>query len=137
MKTRLTAWEPHPVTPSRKAELARAGFRIVDAAFAPPPEELQTVRAVSGDETGGGPLAVISKSDFNPELHAVHDPEAEAAAAAEQQRLQAEAEAAQKAEAERQAALQQPEAAQAVEAAPTPAPAAAPRARGKQPTTEA
>lgn len=29
-------YEPHPVSPERKAELQAKGFRIVDARFAPP-----------------------------------------------------------------------------------------------------
>lgn len=29
------AYEPHPVTPERKAELRAEGFKIIDAAFAP------------------------------------------------------------------------------------------------------
>jgi hypothetical protein len=29
------AYEPHPVTPERKAELRALGFKIVDAAFKP------------------------------------------------------------------------------------------------------
>ncbi len=29
------AYEPHPVSPERKAELRAQGFRIVDARFAP------------------------------------------------------------------------------------------------------
>jgi hypothetical protein len=29
-------YEPHPVSPERKAELRGQGFKIVDAAFAPP-----------------------------------------------------------------------------------------------------
>lgn len=29
------AYEPHPVTPERKAELRAAGFKIIDARFAP------------------------------------------------------------------------------------------------------
>jgi hypothetical protein len=28
-------YEPHPVTPERKAELVAAGYKIVDAVFAP------------------------------------------------------------------------------------------------------
>jgi hypothetical protein len=28
-------YEPHPVTPERKAELRAAGFKIIDAVFAP------------------------------------------------------------------------------------------------------
>jgi hypothetical protein len=31
-------YEPHPVTPERKAELRAQGYRIVDAAFAPKDE---------------------------------------------------------------------------------------------------
>jgi len=29
-------YEPHPVSPARKAELMAAGYRILDAVFAPP-----------------------------------------------------------------------------------------------------
>jgi hypothetical protein len=29
------AYEPHPVTPERKAELTAQGFKIIDARFAP------------------------------------------------------------------------------------------------------
>jgi hypothetical protein len=29
------AYEPHPVNPERKAELLAAGFKIIDARFAP------------------------------------------------------------------------------------------------------
>jgi hypothetical protein len=33
----LVVWyEPHPVTPARKKELVAAGYRIVDARYAPP-----------------------------------------------------------------------------------------------------
>lgn len=28
-------YEPHPVSPERKAELRKAGFKIIDARFAP------------------------------------------------------------------------------------------------------
>ena len=30
-----TAYEPHPVSPERKAELIAQGFKIIDARFAP------------------------------------------------------------------------------------------------------
>lgn len=30
------AYEPHPVSPERKAELRKQGFKILDAKFAPP-----------------------------------------------------------------------------------------------------
>lgn len=36
--SRPIAYEPHPVTPERKAELRAAGFKIVDAAFKPADE---------------------------------------------------------------------------------------------------
>lgn len=32
-------YEPHPVTPERKAELVSAGYKIIDARFAPVDEE--------------------------------------------------------------------------------------------------
>jgi len=36
MSEKLKVWyEPHPVTPERKAELRAKGFRIIDARFAP------------------------------------------------------------------------------------------------------
>lgn len=36
------AWETHPVSPERKAELIAAGFRIVDARFKPEGEPVAT-----------------------------------------------------------------------------------------------
>lgn len=36
MAEKPIAYEPHPVTPERKAELVAQGFRILDAAFKPP-----------------------------------------------------------------------------------------------------
>lgn len=35
---RPIAYEPHPVSPARKAELRAAGFKIVDAVFKPADE---------------------------------------------------------------------------------------------------
>lgn len=37
--SRPIAYEPHPVTPGRKAELIGQGFKIVDAAFKPADEQ--------------------------------------------------------------------------------------------------
>lgn len=34
-------YEPHPVTPERKAELRAQGFKIIDARFAPPGEVVE------------------------------------------------------------------------------------------------
>jgi hypothetical protein len=36
--SRPIAYEPHPVTPERKAELIGQGFKIIDAAFRPADE---------------------------------------------------------------------------------------------------
>lgn len=35
MSEKPIAYEPHPVSPERKAELVAAGFRIIDAVYAP------------------------------------------------------------------------------------------------------
>ncbi len=35
MKDQQIWYEPHPVTPERKAELRKRGFQIIDAAFMP------------------------------------------------------------------------------------------------------
>ena len=35
MTDKPIAYEPHPVSPERKAELIADGFRIIDAVFAP------------------------------------------------------------------------------------------------------
>lgn len=37
---RETIYEPHPVTPERKAELVAQGYKIIDARFAPGPEDM-------------------------------------------------------------------------------------------------
>jgi hypothetical protein len=38
-KSEQIVYEPHPVTPERKAELREQGFRIIDAIFKPADEE--------------------------------------------------------------------------------------------------
>lgn len=38
-KEREVYYEPHPVTPERKAELVKRGFRIVDSKYAPDTEK--------------------------------------------------------------------------------------------------
>lgn len=55
MKEREIRYEPHPVTPERKAELVALGYRIIDARFKPAAES----EAVSEPEkpaaaSGGG-----------------------------------------------------------------------------------
>jgi len=49
-------YEPHPVTPARKAELRAQGFRILDAVFAPKgwqPRALQTEAKAPPASTSG------------------------------------------------------------------------------------
>lgn len=36
----MIIYEPHPVTPERKAELRAAGYKIIDARFAPEPVDM-------------------------------------------------------------------------------------------------
>ena len=51
------AYEPHPVTPERKAELRAQGFKIIDAAFKPaeaekPAADADTARAARATRKG-------------------------------------------------------------------------------------
>lgn len=39
MAEKRIIYEPHPVSPERKAELVKAGYRIVDAIYAPAGEK--------------------------------------------------------------------------------------------------
>jgi hypothetical protein len=41
MKEKPIHYEPHPVSPERKAELVAQGVQIVDAIFAPPGEAVE------------------------------------------------------------------------------------------------
>ena len=41
MSEQKIKYEPHPVTPERKAELRAQGFKIIDARFAPPGEAVE------------------------------------------------------------------------------------------------
>ena len=63
---RKTIYEPHPVSPERKAELQAQGYRILDAKFAPAGEKVEPVAAPA------------------PELEPTPEPVAEEAPAAEQ-----------------------------------------------------
>jgi hypothetical protein len=47
-----TIFEPHPVSPERKAELRAQGFKIIDARFAPPgveDEPQEVISVIVGD----------------------------------------------------------------------------------------
>jgi hypothetical protein len=55
-------YEPHPVTPERKAELRAQGYKILDAAFAP--EELMA--AVKEDKPKRGrPAKAVTDAAVN------------------------------------------------------------------------
>lgn len=50
------AYEPHPVTPERKAELRAAGYKIIDAVFAPEGEIAPVEQHTESElTTGKGP----------------------------------------------------------------------------------
>lgn len=48
---RKTIYEPHPVSPERKAELQAQGYRILDAKFAPAGEKVEPVAAPAPEPT--------------------------------------------------------------------------------------
>lgn len=48
---RKTIYEPHPVSPERKAELQAQGYRILDARFAPAGEKVEPVAAPAPEPT--------------------------------------------------------------------------------------
>jgi hypothetical protein len=50
MAEKRIVYEPHPVSPERKAELVKAGYRIVDAIYAPQGEAPATKQDEAGDE---------------------------------------------------------------------------------------
>ena len=51
MKNEKIAWEPHPVTPERKAELRAEGFTIVDARFKPAQPQEQEAATNADEQT--------------------------------------------------------------------------------------
>jgi len=52
-------YEPHPVSPERKAELVGQGFKIMDAIFAP--EDVKP--APVADKPAAAPKAAAKKAD--------------------------------------------------------------------------
>lgn len=46
-------YEPHPVTPERKAELRAQGYKIIDAIFAPVDEEPEPEQPKKGRKAKG------------------------------------------------------------------------------------
>lgn len=53
------AWEPHPVTPERKAELLAEGYKIIDAVFKPADDE--EIQPEDGKPKRGRKAAAIAE----------------------------------------------------------------------------
>lgn len=62
--SRPIAYEPHPVTPERKAELRAAGFKIVDAAFKP--ADAPAPEATAKPRRGGKPAPEAAPEQQEP-----------------------------------------------------------------------
>ena len=71
---RPIAYEPHPVSPERKAELVAKGYRIVDARFAPADAEPVVTNVVKppviedNDEAEVAAFIEAAFDDMNEEL---------------------------------------------------------------------
>jgi len=52
------AYEPHPVTSERKADLRAMGFKIIDAKFAP--DDFQPVLEIDAKPKRGRPAKVVT-----------------------------------------------------------------------------
>lgn len=70
------AYEPHPVSPERKAELRAQGYKIIDAKFAPDGHERQDAAAQGGE---GEKLGVADIRAKLTELGVEFDPKAKKA----------------------------------------------------------
>lgn len=63
-KERKTIYEPHPVTPERKAELRAEGYKIIDARFAPGNEIRQDGPTVAEYVADGYPAAAYPPKGY-------------------------------------------------------------------------
>ncbi len=63
MADRKIIYEPHPVTPERKAELRAKGFHIVDAKFAPP-DALSAPEPIEAEAVTRTQLVRMRKADL-------------------------------------------------------------------------
>ena len=87
-KSKPIAYEPHPVSPERKAELIDAGYRILDARFAPKdattsPETPDAAKAITRED-----IASMKKADVA-ELLDAHGVEADGKIGEMRERLEA------------------------------------------------
>ena len=56
-------YEPHPVSPERKAELRAQGFKIIDAAFAPEGAAEVAKPAPVAEKPAAAPKTAAKKAD--------------------------------------------------------------------------
>lgn len=77
---RPIAYEPHPVSPERKAELVSQGYRIIDARFSPADANPVTTNVVTppaiedNEEAEVAAFIEAAFSDMNGELAEAHKP---------------------------------------------------------------
>lgn len=71
MTDRPIAYEPHPVSPERKAELRAQGFTIIDAAYKPKDAPAEVTPKDDGQSASNeGTLDAMSVADLKAELTA-------------------------------------------------------------------
>lgn len=61
MQEKKIWYEPHPVTPARKAELRGRGYQIIDAVFAPADHENPAEDSKAGDAEGTKKAATVAE----------------------------------------------------------------------------
>lgn len=54
-------YEPHPISPARKAKLQAQGYKIIDAIFAPPGTPLHEKLEVAEEETAPAPEPEVAE----------------------------------------------------------------------------
>jgi hypothetical protein len=76
MNEQKIAYEPHPVSIARKAELRAQGFIIIDAIYAPkdPPPSLARPEGLSDEATGDQLRAAYGEKTRDVHVHVVVEP---------------------------------------------------------------
>ena len=70
-------YEPHPISPARKAKLQEQGYKIIDAIFAPPGTPLHEKMEIEGDEeisAASEPIVADEVSEVVEEAEAAAEP---------------------------------------------------------------
>lgn len=72
-------YEPHPITPARKAKLQEQGYKIIDAIFAPAGTPIHQVMEVEGvEEEAADVEPVVAQEEVVEEAEAQADDVSEA-----------------------------------------------------------